>query len=124
MLIIVIFYYLCVRLRCLRWHQSPRMKREHRCKSETIPVAVSFITLRAFSMVTARRVGRPHGGNKSEDLPLSVFRCFREIERQRLSRQKIDFICNIPRKYHRRVIYKLMHYDTDSSKERWSHCRF
>lgn len=93
------------------------MKRELRCNSETIPVAVSFLALRAFSMVTVRRVGRPHGGNKSEDLPLSVFRCFREIERQRLSLQKkIDFIYNIPRKYHRCVIYKLVHYDTDSSK--------
>ena len=66
-------YFCILGLRCSRWHQSPRMKRELRCKSETIPVAVSFITLRAFSMVTARRVGRPHGGNKSEDLPLSVF---------------------------------------------------
>lgn len=30
-------------------------------------------------------VGRSHGGNESEDLPFSVFRCFREIGRRRLN---------------------------------------
>ena len=43
-----------------------------RWESGTIPVAVNFKQTSCHLSVTAYKVGRPHEGNKSEDLPLTA----------------------------------------------------
>ena len=48
------------RIKVFKAATPPRMKRELRCKSETIPVAVSLLILGAFLMTTASVAGRSH----------------------------------------------------------------
>ena len=59
------------------------MKRELRCKSETIPVAVSLLTLGAFLMATASVSGKVALSKTSQKTCLClILGCFRVIERQ------------------------------------------
>lgn len=60
----MINHYLCFRIEV----PQQRIKMGIRCKSETIPVAVSFI-YRPYMLPLTERLGRRALRNKSEDLP-------------------------------------------------------